>query len=160
MLLRNCILSSLLLAVAAGGATAATVNVSLFPAMQYADVGTASWDQDGNLKTLVAHLQKLGKRLPVDQVLTIELLQVDLAGTVRGSQIRVLTGGADWPRIRIRYSLEAPGRATVTGEDRIADMNYLQGMTSRGDSEALYYEKRMLTRWFQERFAAELASHG
>jgi Protein of unknown function (DUF3016) len=148
------ILSSLLFAASFGAASAGTVNVSYTAFPEYAPLGSRSWDE--SLVVLGNHLQKLGKRmLPADQVLTIEVLQLDLAGTVRGSQVRVLSGGADWPRMVVRYTLEAPGRPDVVAEERVADMNYLRsGMTAYGDSEPLFYEKRMLTRWFRERFAA------
>ena len=154
MALRPRILSALLLAALAGGASAGTVNVSYLAPAEYTSLGSMSWDE--SMQRLGAHLQKLGNRLlPVDQVLTIEVLQLDLAGTVRGSQVRVLTGGADWPRMVVRYTLQAPGRPAITGEERVADMNYLRGgMTAYGDSEPLFYEKRMLSRWFRERFAA------
>ena len=160
MLPRTRFLSSLLLATIAGGASAGTVNVSYFTTPEYTSPGNASWDE--RLQTLGTHLQKLGKRLlPADQVLTIDVLQLDLAGTVRGSQVRVLTGGADWPRMVVRYTLQAPGRPAVTGEDRVSDMNYLRGgMTAYGDSEPLFYEKRMLSRWFRERFAAGAVAPG
>jgi hypothetical protein len=154
MALRPRILSALLLAALAGGASAGTVNVSYFAPAEYTSLGSMSWDE--SLQRLGAHLQKLGNRLlPADQVLNIEVLQLDLAGTVRGSQVRVMTGGADWPRMVVRYTLQAPGRPAVTGEERVSDMNYLRGgMTAYGDSEPLYYEKRMLSRWFRERFAS------
>jgi hypothetical protein len=154
MLPRTCIVSSLLLAAAIGGASAGTVNVTYAASPEYTALGARTWDE--SMVMLGTHLQKLGKRmLPADQVLNIEVVQVDLAGTSRGAQARVLNGGADWPRMYVRYTLQAPGRPDLVAEERIADMNYLRvGMTAYGDSEPLFYEKRMLTRWFRERFAA------
>jgi hypothetical protein len=153
MALRIRILSSLLLAASFGAASAGTVNVTSTASPEYTPLGSRTWDE--SLGVLSTHLQKLGKRmLPPDQVLNIQVLQLDLAGTVRGSQVRVLSGGADWPRMVVRYTLQVPGRPDVVAEERVADMNYLRsGMTAYGDSEPLFYEKRMLTRWFRERFA-------
>ena len=161
MLHRTLILPSLLLAASACGASAGTVNVSFPSADQNPDVGFTSWDQEANLKVLGAHLRKLGQRmLPTDQVLTIEVLHLHLAGTVMSSKIRVLNGGADWPSAHLRYTLEAPGRPNVTGEERVTDMNYLNGMTAYGDSDSLLYERRMLSRWFKERFTGGLGAPG
>ena len=87
------------------------------------------------------------------------MLQVDLAGTVRvASTARVMNGGSDWPRLLLRYRLEAPGRAPLSSEEWVSDQNYLRGMTSYGDSGPLYYEKRMLTRWFKARFTGGVAA--
>jgi hypothetical protein len=154
MALRPRILSALLLAALASGASAGTVNVSYFAPAAYTPPGTMSWDE--SMLRLGAHLQKLGNQLlPADQVLSIEVLQMELAGTVVGSRIRVLTGSADWPRMVVRYTLQVPGRPAITGEERVADMNYLSGgLGAYGDSGPLFYEKRMLSRWFQQRFAA------
>ena len=157
MLLRTRILSSLLLAAVAAGASAGTVNVSYLTSTDYTPLGSPSPDE--NMQRLGIYLQKLGQRLlPGDQVLDIEVLQLDLAGTLRGSKLRVMTGGADWPRMVVRYTLQSPGRPAVTREERLSDMNYLGGgLTSYGDSGPLYYEKRMLNRWFKERFVAGAA---
>jgi hypothetical protein len=142
------------LAAAAFSASAGIVNVSFLPADQYWDAGSTLWDSQANLKILATHLQRLGERyLPPDQVLNVEVLQVDLAGFILPSRIRIMNGSADWPRLHLRYTLVAPGRSASSGDEWVSDMNYLHGMTSFGDSEALYYEKRMLDRWFKARFA-------
>jgi hypothetical protein len=154
------------LAAAAFAATAATVDVSFVNAGHYWDAGTSSWDEDANLKELSSHMKKLGQRwLAADQVLKVEVLQLDLAGTVRsfvreGASVRVITGGADWPRIHIRYSLESGGKTLARGEDWVADQDYTHGLAPRGDNEPLFYEKRMLTSWFRMRFVDALAAPG
>jgi hypothetical protein len=151
------ILFASLLAAGACSAMAGSVSVSFVNTASFSDAGTTSWDEQANLKTLAVHLEKLGQRwLPVNQVLKVEVLDVDLAGALRsqrdGSQIRVLRGGADWPRITLRYTLEEAGKALRTGEEQVSDMTYAQGMSGHRDSTSLFYEKRMLDAWFKARF--------
>ena len=152
-------LTLLCLALAAGAAGAGTVNVSFVNAPSFEDAGTTSWEEQANLKALAAHLQGLGQRLlPANQALKVEVLDVDLAGLVRpgrdGSSVRVLRGGADWPRIKLRYVLEADGKTLSQGEEWVSDMNYARSVPSAyRDSQSLFYEKRMLDAWFKARFA-------
>lgn len=147
-----------LLAAAAPAATAGTVAVSFVNAPSFEDAGTTSWEEQANLKALAEHLQGLGRRmLPPNQVLKVEVTDVDLAGSRRptrlGSEIRVLRGGADWPRINLRYTLEVDGKPVRSGEERVADLDYARGISKYRESQSLYYEKRMLDDWFKARFA-------
>ena len=151
-------LFTVLAAAAPTAAVAGTVDVSFVNAPAFEDAGTTSWEEQANLKALAAHLQSLGQRmLPANQVLKVEVTDVDLAGSLRptrlGSQIRVLRGGADWPRINLRYTLEVDGKPVRSGEERVADMNYARGISKYRESQSLYYEKRMLDDWFKARFA-------
>jgi hypothetical protein len=147
------------LAAGAWAATAGTASVSFIHTASYSDAGTTAWDEQANLRTLATHLERLAQKgLPAGQVLKIEVLEIDLAGTTRpsrdGSLLRVLSGGADWPRINLRYTLEADGKAIRSGQESLSDMDYAHGMSGRRDSESLYYEKRMLDAWFKARFTA------
>jgi len=142
----------------AGTAAAGTVDVQLVNPGNYTDAGAAVWEEHDNAQALARHLQALGQKwLPADQRLKVELLDVDLAGTVRHGgrePLRTVRGGADFPRIHLRYSLQAPGRAAISGEDHLSDINYTRHVGQyRANSEALYYEKRMLDEWFKQRFA-------
>ena len=142
---------------AASAAMAGTVNVTFVNETAFSDAGNSHWDEQANLAALATHLKGLGQRyLRSDQVLNVEVLDVDLAGTVRHtrrSDVRVVNGRADWPRINLRYSLEDGGKAVRSGEESVADMNYTRGMSSTLDTGPLYYEKRMLDRWFKTRIA-------
>ena len=146
--------------------TAGTVTVSFVNAGSYWDAGATAWDQAANLKLLAAHLERLGQRLlPADQLLKIEVLQVALAGRVRhdlrgSTQVRILNGDADWPRIQLRYALEAGGKEIARGEEWISDLDYLRGPAGRPGVEALHYEKRMLDAWFKARFVDGAAAPG
>lgn len=148
---------------AASNAAAGAVEVSFIEPDRFADVGATPWEREARLKDLTAHLQALGRRLlPADQTLKIEVLDVDLAGEPRpsarsGRDLRIIRGGADWPRIQLRYTLGADGRPARSGEDRVADLNYTQGPVGSRSSEPLFYEKRMLDQWFETRFVERLS---
>ena len=103
-------------------------------------------------KDLETHLVKLGERMPANQNLAIEILDIDLAGEDRphsggGNDVRVQRGRADWPSMRLRYTLERDGRREVR-EERLSDMSYQQRARPASPSETLPHEKRMLTDWF------------
>lgn len=154
------------LAAAAFAANAGTVTVSFLRAVDYADAGSNPWDGEANLKILATHLQKLAQHgLQSDQVLKIDVLELDLAGTVvvsrpRGSSTRLLVGGADWPKVHLRYTLEQGGRTLASGDEWISDRDYMHGLSQKPDSGSLYYEKRMLGNWFRTRFGDALAAPG
>lgn len=157
-LLASCLAAGVSLA-AMPPALAGTVSVTFVDAPAYHDAGETALDRDTNLAALAVHLQAMGQRLlPANQALKIDVLDVDLAGTVRtsartGANIRVLRSGADWPRIHLRYTVEADGKPLRQADEWVSDMTYANGITSGyRDSHTLFYEKRMLDRWFKERF--------
>jgi hypothetical protein len=147
-----------LLALGAAAQAAGSVEVKFAANDKLTDAGRGSYDIDQTVKALGEHIKSLGAKLPDGQALAVEVLDVDLAGELRptrsGREIRVLRGRADWPRVTLRYTLSADGKTVKAGEEQLADMNYLmQGVgTRRG--EAYSYERRMLDRWFAERFVA------
>ena len=134
----------------------AAVTVTFTKADQYVDVPFSPSDRDATLKTLKEHFEKLGGKLPSGQDLKIEVLDVDLAGRAEPSsmssanELRVLRGGADWPMIQLRYSVEAAGKPLKQGEARISDLNYLNHMNRYPSGESLRYEKAMLDDWFKK----------
>jgi hypothetical protein len=133
----------------------AAVTVTFVEPEKYVDTGWVRTDSASVLKGIEAHLVALGKGLPPGHKLAIEVLDIDLAGEERmrrGTQdIRVQRGGADWPSMRLRYTLERDGQKE-TREETIADMNYLHRRRDFSN-DALAYEKRMLDDWFRARFA-------
>jgi hypothetical protein len=108
------------------------------------------------LKDLEEHFAKLGATLPPGQDLRIEVMELDLAGRLRpnfrGQELRVLSGGADWPHMVLRYTLEANGHVLYSGEDEIKDMMYLNRLNRYMDGDSLRYEKRMIDEWFMHKF--------
>jgi hypothetical protein len=148
-------LSAVLLATAAHAA--GTVNVSFVQPQNFTDVKDRHLSPDRHLEALKRHLEQAAAPYVADgQTLKIEVLDVDLAGEVkpsaRANDLRVLKGGADWPRIQLRYALESPGQATRSGEARMQDMAYLMHHAHLSGGDALAYERRMLDDWFKAEF--------
>lgn len=149
----------LCLAVAAAAAQAGTVSVSFANEGRFADAGRPASEQEANLRTLAHHLQALGQRhLPAEQTLRVEVTDVDLAGELRpsvrrGGELRVLTGGADWPRVSLRYTLESGGRVLSSGEETLSALDYAHRLRT-ASRDPLHHEKRLLDDWFRERFTA------
>ncbi|MBI5275420.1 MAG: DUF3016 domain-containing protein [Burkholderiales bacterium] len=142
---------------ASGTAWAGTVEVR-YKADGYTDAGDSAWDIKYNLSVLGLHIEKLaGRMLPADHALTVEVLDLDIAGTVRmfhGKEVRMVRGGADFPRLHLRYTLRVPGQPVRTGEDHVSDMNYTSGVGRFRADTPLWYEKLLLEKWFVVRFAS------
>lgn len=154
VLISICVLAASALPAYAAG----SVEIAFIAPASYTDAGKGLVDAKRNEDTLGRFLQGLGERyLGPDQVLKIDVLDVDLAGTVRPSRrgfddIRIARGGADWPRIKMRYSLLDGGKVVQNGEETVADLNYLRRSADYRDSDPLRHEKRMLADWFKARF--------
>lgn len=157
------VLLLMLVAVALPAAVAGTVTVTFAKVGHFADAGATPWEERANLDRLAGHLQALGQRhLPQDQSLKIEVLELDLAGTLRPSrratgEVRIVRGRADWPSIGLRYRLEQGGKLLLSGEERLADLNYTNGIAAGRGSDPLHYEKHMLDAWFKARFVERRA---
>ena len=147
-----------LAATAATAAAAPLVEVSFVNPPGFSDAGSTVWEREANLRALTQHLQSLGARyLSSDQALKVEVLDVDLAGALRpsahaGRDLRVVRGGADWPRINLRYTLQGGGQPGLSGEESLADLDYSHGFTAQRASRPLHYEEHMLDEWFKARF--------
>jgi hypothetical protein len=161
---RSPLAATVLIAVASA-ASAGTAEVRFVAPQQYADAERAGFGALERERTLVAlrrHFEALAARhLPADQVLQVEVLDVDLAGELRPAlragahDTRVLKGRADFPRLHFRYSVQRGGATVDSGEARLADLDYLRGSAAHADRyEALAHERRMLARWFDERFGS------
>lgn len=153
-------------AIAASAATAATIEVSYDPAASFSDAGRTPDERARNLAALAAHLKTLASRLPAgDQVLQVRLLDLDLAGSLRpsarfGGEVRVVRGGADWPRIRLSYTLSEGGQVSTSGEDHLSDLNYAwrEPAMSSVLSDPLRHEKKLLDDWVTSRFGPAAGS--
>jgi hypothetical protein len=156
---RWCAFVLLLVALLPAAQAAGTVEVRYTDADHYSDAGRDRIDRDRTMKSLSEYLQTLAARLPEGQTLQLEVLDIDLAGELQprfgASDIRVLRGGADWPRMKLRYTLQAGGTTLKQGQADLSDMGYLQGLQAREISDTeLPYEKRMLSRWFEQTILA------
>jgi hypothetical protein len=147
-----------LVLLSAGGASAG-VAVTFAHPEHYQDLPFAPTDRAAVLKELGEHFALLGKELAPGQDLQVEVMDLDMAGRIhpnfRGRQdIRILSGGADWPHMVLRYRLASNGRAIASGEDQLSDMNYLAHINRYADGDTLRYEKRMIDDWFKKKFVA------
>ena len=139
-------------------AAAGRVEISWLQPERYSDAGRTVSDRERTMKALGGAFTQLGRQLPDGQTLKLEVLDVDLAGEIYPhprQDMRIVRGGADWPKITLRYALQAGDETLKAGEVRLADMNYLFDMLPvrlRGDD--LPYEKRMIEQWFGQIEAA------
>ncbi|MBV7538368.1 DUF3016 domain-containing protein [Duganella sp. sic0402] len=150
-----------LTALLASSAALAEVSVSYVKPEDFTDVPRGEVDRERTLKDFSDYFATLDKKLPQGQSLKIEVLDIDLAGRLyprrAGDDIRVLTGGADWPRIRLRYTLEENGTVLRSGEDQLSNMNYQWSRTGYFDNDTLRYEKQMLDEWFKKTVVQQVA---
>ncbi|AXQ28771.1 DUF3016 domain-containing protein [Solimonas sp. K1W22B-7] len=139
--------------------SAAGVELQYVQPDRYTDAGLRPMEREPSAalkRELETELQRLGQRyLLPDQTLTLEILDLDLAGQFRWwdasrGEVRVMSA-ATWPRIRLRYRLMADGRELAKGEESISDRDYLNAVSARS-SDPLRYEKNMLGDWFRSRF--------
>lgn len=156
--MRKTLIPSLALAALAAStiapvALAGSVEVTFtHEATPFTDIGRSSHTQREALAALRQHFEALGKRLPDAQKLSIEVTDVDLAGeehwTRHATDLRVLRGRADWPRIELKYTLTEGGRTLRQGSESIADMAYLFSSHGIAPDKPYAYERRMIDRWF------------
>ena len=152
-LLRFCVLPTALWMTAS--AVNAATTVTFVAPEKYADMPFASYEKDRVKDALKEHFEKLGAKLPAIEDFKVEVLDIDLAGerdyrTHAPQDLRILRGGADWPRIEVRYSVESQGKVLTSGTTQISDMNYLQTFNQYSKNEFLRYEKRMIDKWFKD----------
>jgi hypothetical protein len=148
------------LAAAAGAAFAGTAQVRFIDPDRMSDLAANKWQERENIEALTRHIQHLAARLPADQVLQVDVLDVDLAGSPvfssrKGEYLRIMNNRADAPKIHLRWTLQAAGQ-TSTGEDRLTDLDYVHHeLPTRRSSTPLFYEKRLLDQWFSQHFVPE-----
>lgn len=150
-----------LTALLASSAALAEVNVTYVKPDGFTDMPFSPIERERTLKDFSDYFATLDKKLPQGQTLKIEVLDIDLAGRLyprrAGEDIRVMNGGADWPRVHLRYTLEENGQVLRSGDEQISNMNYQWNRTSYFDNDAMRYEKQMLDDWFKKAFAPALA---
>lgn len=137
-------------------AWAGTADVKFVDPDHFTDLGTDKRDEPQTMQSLAAHLQRLAARLPADQVLHVDVLDVDLPGRVtetRRGPIRVTRSAlADPPRMRLRYRLEANGQVLREGEERLTEVDYREHVSATRSLSALDIEKRLVADWFARTF--------
>jgi hypothetical protein len=140
-------------ALLAGGAARADVSVTFVKPEEFTDMPRSPIERERLQQQFSQYFATLGKQLPAGQHLAIEVLDIDLAGQLwprrsGGDDIRIMKGGADWPQMRLRYTLEDNGQVVRSGDERLSNMNYQQRMGRHSDSDPLRYEKQMIDEWF------------
>jgi hypothetical protein len=137
----------------------ATVDVAFVNPEKFTDSSNQRWEMQSTLDALAQHMKRTGDRyIAANETLKIEVLDLDLAGWARfggraPNEIRTVRGGADFPAMKLRYTLQSPNGAK-SGEADLSDMAYQNhGLSTRGSSEPYYYEKRMIDDWFRSTFA-------
>ena len=96
----------------------------------------------------------LGRSLPVDRGLAIDVLDIDLAGIERPGAnapfgLRVVSNVTP-PRFRLRYILSEGRRRLAAGEEVVTDPNFLL-RASRFSNGAFDHERDLLREWFRRR---------
>lgn len=140
------------------GSAMAGANVTFAQPDRFSDVPFAPWERERVLKDLTAHFNRLAATLPPGQELSVEVLDVDLAGRTwpgrwSNPDLRVMNGRADWPHLKLRYTITQGGQVLSSGEDNLSNMSYLHRHNRYYNGDALRYEKQMLDDWFKERIA-------
>ncbi|MEM0911224.1 MAG: DUF3016 domain-containing protein [Pseudomonadota bacterium] len=119
-------------------------------------------------KRIHGTFEDLVSTLPEGYSMRLNVTDLDLAGDTRTAgfalglhrignssslhDVRVLRQ-IDVPRINFSYEIEDESGEVVLAESvNLKDLNYLQGASRINSSKPLFYEKRMLTRWFKREF--------
>lgn len=148
-------------ALLASGAALAQVSVSYVKPEDYTDVPRNAIERERTLQQFNEYFKTLDKKLPPGQQLKIEVLDIDLAGRLyprrAGDEIRILNGGADWPHMHLKYTLEQDGRVLRSGDEQLSNMNYQGRVGGYFDSDPLRYEKQMLDDWFNHAIVPKVA---
>ena len=164
--LRNFLGAGLLVAAGATSfaSSAATVSVTLVQPEKFTDAGysrgRATPRELADLQQeMQQHLQRLAdRRLAASDTLLVEVLDIDLAGDfeinrlTRFSDVRVVRDIAS-PRITLRYTAKLGERVVTGAEEQLSDMNFLGSHNRYSSGDRLRYEKPMLDKWFEKRFA-------
>ncbi|MEJ8827265.1 DUF3016 domain-containing protein [Variovorax humicola] len=158
-------LSSIGLLAVAVPAAATSVSVSFVQPERYTDASyshpyATEKDRAEVQRDIAQHFQRLAeRRLPANEELRIEVLDVDLAGWFEpfrfrtAADVRIIRDIA-WPRMKLRYTLLRDGQPLASGEEQLVDMNYLMNSNVYSGSDRLRYEKAMMDDWFEKRFSA------
>lgn len=148
-------------ALLATSAAFAQVSVSYVKPEDFTDVPRLGIDRERTLQQFTDYFKSLEKKLPAGQSLKIEVLDIDLAGRLyprrAADEIRVMKGGADWPHMHLKYTLEQDGQVLRSGDEQLSDMNYQSRLGAQFDNDPLRYEKQMLDDWFNKTIVPKVA---
>ena len=142
-----------------GAASAGPATVTFTHPEQFSDLPYDTSNREQVLADLKEHFGALAAKLPAGQEMTVEVLDVDLAGRswpgmLYTRELRVLNGGADWPHMKFRYTITQDGKVVKSGEETVSNMDYLWRINRYSSGDSLRYEKQMLDSWFKTLTAA------
>lgn len=123
---------------------------------QFTDAGFGVLARERTQALLTAQIEALARRLPDGQRLRITFTDVDLAGEIDvfgPHGLRVMGLVPDAPRLSLRFELTQGGQVVARGEEQLRDLSYLIRRTGLDARTDLPYENRLLTEWFEQRFA-------
>ena len=124
---------------------------------RFTDAGFGSVERERTQARLTAEIERLAGRLPDGQRLSVTFTDVDLAGEIDHFSphgLRVMGLLPDAPRLSLRFELTQDGQVVARGEEQLRDLSYLSRRSGLDHRAALPYESRLLTEWFEQRFAA------
>jgi hypothetical protein len=105
------------------------------------------------------HFSKLAEQLPDGFTFNIEITELDLAGDRIGgmNEIRVIKDIYP-PRIEFNYSVTKNNGQIISQADKVKlkDLGFMDRI-KMGRDEAFYYEKRLVTDWFEKELLPSLS---
>lgn len=143
---------SAVLALAAGAASAADVTVNYIQPENFSDIPSGGERQEV-LRDLAAHFVKLGAKLPAGYKLSIDVQNIDMAGSEQPSRGRTdmrVTRRGEWPGIDLHYTLEVNGQVVSSGDAQLRDTAFLDRPNRYFNHDILRFEKRMVDSWFDK----------
>jgi hypothetical protein len=149
-------LAATLVAVAALGVHAATVEVRYTDPGKFTDAGRPyGQERDATLEGIRRHLElRAGRLLPEAESLQVTITDLDLAGSYEQSQrysreVRVVRRTYP-PRIDLTFRLTRGDALVKSGERSLRDTTFNEALRYKDD--ALGYEKQMLDDWLRREF--------
>jgi len=145
----------------ASASAAGNIEYGFVNPENFTDLGIDAVDRTRVLRVFEEHFDKMADRLPDGQVLRLEFIDIDLAGTMDmsmkrgGRPVRVVNGGGDAPQITLRFSLRANGTLLKAGVAELVNPKYLDNRRPYylGSNE-LPHERRLLDDWFTKTILA------
>lgn len=137
------------------GSARAGVIVNYVHPEEFSDLPRAPYQREQALDDFAAHFKDLGKALRPDQELSIDVLDIDLAGREQpnrfgSDEIRIMNGGADWPRMRLHYALSEHGKVVASGDAQLSDKGYAEHINGYPHDARWPYEMQMIDAWWRK----------
>jgi hypothetical protein len=144
---------------AGAGAASAAVTVRYVQPERFTDLPRAPWQRTQALDDFKKHFETLGAALPPGQDLAIDVLDIDLAGReepngLGSDELRIMRGGADWPAMRLRYTLSEGGKVVASGTAQLSDKGYADHINTYPRDARWPYEMQMIDEWWKKTFGA------